>query len=254
MPDHEPVSHDEDSLEIQPRPVDEVVLRAVLLVTLVRRAALELTEAQKTREDSFERDTDRFELYSWVKKELLSLATGDELSLLRVPVGEMAEDQVNACLSAAGPAAALGWSLGIVDKLDAADADEMSIEQLMTWAPEPWDEVARLARRSALRTDDMLARERERWELWHWRSALNPDDLEHGEDADVMIAEVAAEADAAGLVPQAGGDLAANGRPFGSLPDDVQAGIADLAADYLHALNWVCGFGERWSDVPLYPE
>ncbi len=244
----------DDSIDIDPRPVGEIARRAALLVALLRRVALEAPVDGADENDSFMRETDRFDLYSWARREFADDMTEDERALLRAPAGALDEDEIDTCLAATGPARALAWCLGGLDLLLPSDAPEARADHLADWAPQPWEEVQRWARRLSLRTDDELAGERELWELWHWRATLVEDELEPGENLGDVIGTVARDAAETGLVVTAGEDFAIGGQSFAALSGEEQDAVAVLAEGYLHALNWACGFGETWDTTPLYPD
>ena len=244
----------EESIEIDLRPIDEIVRRAVLLLSLVRRATMEEADPSGDENDAFERETDRFELYSWSKRELASVWTEEEQALLGTPAGEASPDQADLCLSASLPANAICWSLGIVDELTISDIDNLNLDRLLGWASQPWDEVSRLAGKASSRDEESIAQMRERWELWNWRAMLDETDLEPGEDLDDVVGDVAVVALETGLIEVVDGDFAVDGQPFRSINSDQHGAIAHLAENYLVALNWVCGFGDTWDNVPLYPD
>ncbi len=66
-----------------------------------------------------------------------------------------------------------------------------------------------------------------------------------------VIREVAGEAARAGLIVDvAGGDFTADGRPYRDLDEEALGMAAAIAAERHHALNWLCGFGTDWDNVP----
>lgn len=244
----------DDALDIEPRSHEEVTRRAVALAILVRRAALEERNPDGGEQEAFERETDRFELYSWAVKEFGDTILQDERELLRTPAGGLSPEAIDTCLAAILPAEALRWALGLAERLDLLADPDTLVEPLMSWCPVPWEDVTTFARRHTLRPDERLAEERERWELWHWRSTLEPTDHDPNEDLNAVVADVAREAATAGLIQVVEGDFAVDTRPFRALSADERTAIADRAEANLLALNWVCGFGETWDTVPLYPE
>ena len=247
-------SNVDESIDINLRPIDEIVRRAVLLLSLVRRAAIEPADPSSEEDDAFERETDRFELYSWAKREFADTWAEDEHVLLSIPAGELLSDHVEHCLSAAPPANALCWSLGVVDDLTSDDIETLPLDHLLNWASTPWDEVGRLARKASLRDEERIAQMRERWELWYWRATLDDTDLDPGEDLGELVGDVAAGASESDLVNLIDADFGVDGQPFRSIDADQQATIAQLAEHNLIALNWVCGFGDSWESVPHYPD
>lgn len=243
-----------DTIEIEPRQVDAIARRAAVLVALIRRAAFESPDADEGENDAFTLETDRFDLYSWVRREAATAMTERERSLLATPAGDLDEESVDECLLATVPARALAWSLRALDALSPSDSPELHADTLTGWAPEPWNEVGRWMRKLVPRPEAALAEERERWELWHWRATLTRDHVEPGEDLASVVADVAREASNSGLIVSTQDDFAVDGKPFGSIPTDRRETVALLAQGYLHALDWICGFGDTWDDVPLYPD
>jgi hypothetical protein len=234
---------DEESIDIRPWPVIELVGRAVVLASVARRGMLEVD----TQRDVFDLETDRFDLLTWARTELQSWLSDAELGLLSKPVGELDEDDLAECDNALIGASTIGWALNVVtgDQL-ALPQDGVAEEHILEWAPEPWAKVRQLATRIRLRTDEALAEERERWELWYWRAT-------EAEDASDALSEVVAEVRGSGLIPIAENDLATDaGLPFSSLSADDQDDVAWLSELRLRALNWVCGFGESWEAAPIY--
>lgn len=235
---------DQDALDVNVRPVMDLVRRAVVLAAIAERGVLEV-DADRA---PYERDTDRFELLSWIRSAMAGAVTPDELRVLATPIGELGDD-LSRCDNALIEAAAIGWALGIVpgDQLPVPQ-DGAAEEALLAWTPAPWTDLDRLARRLEPRAEDAMASERERWEVWYWRAV----DAEHDTDA---LADVVADLAESGLIPTMDGDFATDAaEPFGRLTADEQEDIGWLAEHRLLALNWVCGFGDRWDDVPLYPD
>lgn len=233
----------EESLDIEIRPAIDLVRRAAVLAAVAERGVLEV-DADR---EEYERDTDRFDLLSWVRSALAGTASPTELRLLETPVGGLGED-LALCDDALIAGSTVAWALGVVpaDRLPVPD-DGDAEERLLEWAPSPWSELDRIARKLQPRSEEQIASERERWEVWFWR-AMDADD-------EAAIADVAAELAESGLIPTISNDLATDAaEPFGSLTPDEQETIAWLAEHRLRALNWVCGFGDDWASVPLYPD
>ena len=99
-------------------------------------------------------------------------------------------------------------------------------------------------------------RQRELAEIWHWRATtelLRRDAPAADRRAyDAAIEEVAAEARVAGFVPALrDGDFLVRGRSIKQTADTDVNDLAAVSGQRLRALNWVCGFGRSWDDVPL---
>ncbi len=237
------IDHD-DSLDIQVRPAIDLVRRTALLAVIAERGVLEI-DAER---GDYERDTDRFELLSWARGALAGPVTGEELRLLATPIGELGDD-LSRCDDALTGAATIAWALGIVDsdRLP-VPPDGDAEERVMTWAPAPWTDLDRIARKLQLRSEAAIATERERWELWYWRST-------DADEATGSVDDVVADLAESGLIPTADGDFATDAaEPFEKLTPEQQDEIAWLAEHRLRALNWACGFGDDWESVPLYPD
>lgn len=231
----------DDELDIQPWPLLELIGRAVALTSVAKRGLLEVDEDL----DPFSKETDRFELSTWARTELTNWITDAELTTLNTPIGSMTEDQMLLADEALYAGGAVAWALrGVPDERMPMPDTEAFIVSVMEWAPTPWDKVRQLQKRVRLRSDQELADERERMELWYWRGEtdISDDDL----------ADVVAEVSAAGLIPIVGGDFATDdGISYATLSEDDRDDLTWIAEQRLRALNWVCGFGESWETAPL---
>lgn len=238
-------AHDDDFLDIQPWPAIELIGRAVTLASLARRGMLEVDDQR----DPFDVETDRFDLATWARTELQNWITDRELALLNTPVGDLDDEGLAECDDALISASSVAWALRAVPADDLPVPEDGEAEQqVLAWTPEPWAKVRPLQSRVRVRSDEELAEERERWELWFWRAT-------DGRDDDEALADVVADVQESGLIPIVDGDFATRAAvPFRGLDADSQDDIAWLAELRLRALNWVCGLGETWDSAPLYPE
>lgn len=230
----------DDEIDIQPWPVLELIGRAVALTSVAQRGLIEVDDDN----DVFTRETDRFELSTWARTELTNWITDYELAILNTPIGNLTEEQMLLADEALYAAGAVAWALRTVpdEYMPTPDSDKFNTS-VLAWAPGPWDQVRKLQKQVRLRSDEDLAGERERMELWYWRGS---NDISAGE-----LAEVVAEIDAADLMPTVSGDLGVEGVAFGDLPADDRDEITWIAEQRLRALNWVCGFGDSWETAPL---
>lgn len=235
---------DGDSLDIHVRPAIDLVRRATVLAAVAERGVLEIDVDR----DDYERDTDRFELFSWIRRDGAGTVTSEELRLLATPIGELGDD-MSRCDAALTGTTAIAWALGIVTAIQLpVPPDGVAENDVLAWAHAPWTDLDRLARKLQVRDETTIATERERWELWYWR-AVDADETT-GPPVDV-VANVAES----GLIATVRGDFSTDAAmPFGALPPDDRDEIAWLAEHRLRALNWVCGFGDAWDSVPLYPD
>lgn len=231
----------DDELDIQPWPVLELIGRAVALTSVAKRGMLEVDDEG----DVFSNETDRFELSTWARTELANWITDAELAILNTSIGNLSEEQMLLADEALYAAGAVAWALRSVnaDRLPIPDDDEFN-GAVMEWAPGPWDKVRNLQKRVRLHSDEELATERERMELWYWRANddVSADDL----------AEVVAEVAEAGLIEIVDGDFATDGGvAFAALDEEFRDDIAWISEQRLRALNWVCGFGDSWETAPI---
>lgn len=246
--------HD-DYIDIDLRSADEIAGRAVVLGTLVRRAMLDVMEAEDDDDpapddDLFDRDGIRFDLLAWLREQEPDAVEPDDADILNKPVGELTDDELDLCTDATDALAALLWVIGIEPALASpSDLENGGVEIGDT--PEPWDDVREFHRATDLRGDEAVAREREIAELWYWRAAMSATGEPTGPEDVQTIRAVAAEASAAGLVAVTGGDFEVDGKPFTQIAKAVREEILAGAAARLRALNWACGYGDTWADTPL---
>jgi len=237
----------EDDIEIEPWPPIELVGRAVVLATLARRYAIELESQEEG--DPFDLETQRFDLSAWSRTELTSWLTDEELRILQTANGELTSDDADACEDAIVGGVAVMWALGVLQESNLPWGEDDRLERsLLEWAPEPWGNVRPLVKRVQVRAVEDLAFERERWELWYWRSRF-PESLDI--ESRGAIAEAAVEATEAGLITARDNDFLVDDRTFGELDELEHEAIAATSFARLHALNWVCGLGKTWESTPL---
>lgn len=244
---------EDDSVEINLRAVSEVVRRAVALITVARRGAIEEASSGVPTEEAYAAESDRFELYSWARQVLADAITDSELTMLLAETGSLDGDDIEYCAEALISAEALCWSVGITVDLPApAFPSDSTIDAMFKWSPGPWQELDRLAAGATFRNELAIAQERERRELWHWRSSLDPDDFKSPETLALAILDTAHEAHDAGLILLSGDDFSLHGEPFATLASQQIDRIGAIAELQVVALNWVCGYGDSWESAPLY--
>jgi hypothetical protein len=127
---------------------------------------------------------------------------------------------------------------------------------------EPFDaeEVAAVQLDDAdLRDSEEIGLERESARLWHWRArttslqAAGALELpERYATFDQLIAATAMRGYEQGVLPTPiRGDFGAYGKVYRQLAPEQHAEAHSIAVERHHALNWLCGAGETWDDVPL---
>jgi hypothetical protein len=244
-----------DELDIELRTAHDVAVRMVCIGAVCRRAFLESGEDTAALD---ERQAERFDLAAWLQHEGLAGAVSpNEWETIQTPVGRLGAD-VAACLSWQSEAfVALAWALGLLDSMPGypTTAEPGPLFELI---PSPWDESRGFTSQARLRDETTIARERERAELWAWRAEM--DEILASGDATTVdetiaaIGEVAREAHRAGLLPApVARDFAVSESSYRELPGATRADAVSVTEHRLRALNWVCGFGVSWDDVPLDP-
>jgi len=101
--------------------------------------------------------------------------------------------------------------------------------------------------------------ERKSARLWHWRARTTALQADGGVELppryasfDQLIAATAMRGFEQELLPAPmRGDFPAYGKVYRHLSPEQLGEAQTIAAERHHALNWVCGLGQQWDDVPL---
>ena len=123
------------------------------------------------------------------------------------------------------------------------------------------DEVAAVELEGAkLREAEEIEVERDSARLWHWRARTTELQAAGGEvelperfeTFDQLIAATAMRGFEQGVLPAPiRGDFRAYGKAYRQLTAEEHAEAHSIALERHHALNWLCGEGASWEDVPL---
>jgi hypothetical protein len=245
------VHGDEDEIDVELRSPVEVRTRLLILAAVLRRLALEYPSV----DDSSDLSAEAFDEREWLREQdLLSELTPGEAALLDSQPGLVAPEAVSEASWQSEALVMLGWAVdALALPLVGALSDPRPIIEVV---PHPWDETQDWLRDPAIVSELEVVREREVAEIWYWRLTIEAlrrsAPLAVSADYEEAIRDVAAEALDAGLVPTLrGGDFTVRGKRVKDLsPNDVDELIA-VIGQRLRALNWVCGFGSSWDDVPL---
>jgi hypothetical protein len=238
----------EDELEINLRPAPEVARRLLILTALAEH--LSFAEGDPSGLDEVASST--FDLREWLRtEEIWPDLTQDEVVLLSDGTSSGVDpDQfsVQETLEAIG---ALAWALRLVPALQ-ADLPA-GVDTLIPSLPHPWDSTQTWMRGLELRSLDEVASGREAAELWTWR-LLTEDDLRQAFGAEQetlrdVIHEAEREGRTAGILPRGG--FRVQGRDISTLNLTERNTLLATSLARLQALNWVCGYGDRWDSVPL---
>jgi hypothetical protein len=244
---------DELTIEINLRSPFETGVRKLIVAALVRVALAEseIDEAIDPDREAAEVEElrDSLEYGPWSGH-----VTAAEREFLRLAGRELTEEAILETMWRVEAVAALHWASFGFERMSSPwrPADPAALAAAI---PAPFDEVDDYFNQLNVRDEETIALERERAELWAWRVAIR-EDLEGATAAEraellATIREAAAEALDAGLVAVARDDFAVDGRPFASTDPETRALIAEISLQRLHALNWLCGYGMSWDDVPL---
>jgi hypothetical protein len=175
-----------------------------------------------------------------------SRALGDEL---RVALAKLPDDDP-AVVDAVWRGEALGTLLWALQLLELPAYDQ----------PFDAEQVAAAELEGAeLRDGEELELERDSARLWHWRArttglqAAGALELpERYATFDQLIAATAMRGYEQGVLPAPmRGDFRAYGKVYRHLSPEQHAEAHSIAVERHHALNWLCGAGETWDDVPL---
>jgi hypothetical protein len=175
-----------------------------------------------------------------------SRALGDEL---RAALAKLPSDDP-AVVDAVWRGEALGTLLWALQLLELPAYDE----------PFDPEQVAAVALDDAdLRDAEEIELERDSARLWHWRArttslqAAGALELpERYATFDQLIAATAMRGYEQGVLPAPmRGDFRAYGKVYRHLTPEQHAEAHSIAVERHHALNWLCGEGETWDDVPL---
>lgn len=241
-------------IDITLRSAEEVGARLVVLAALCRRLFLEDPAAKDVLGEDPE--AERWDLAAWLNEHGLDAhLTPQERDLLNRPAGSLSEEDLASETWLSEALVALAWSAALVDALP-PPVEPSEPGPVLARTPAPWDDVRPFLKSITLRNEEEIARERERAEIWAWRAGIEAERrAAQGRAAlelQETIAAVVREAVASEFLPSSGlADFPVDGMPFSAIPDERWEQIAVITTARLHALNWLCGFGERWDDVPL---
>jgi hypothetical protein len=180
-----------------------------------------------------------------VAERCASLTAAVREALAKLPEGE--EDP--AVLDAAWQAEGLGMLLWALSRIELPPYDlAFDHDRLLATAIDG----------ATLRSIDEIELERQTAQLWHWRartSSLRADDAlelpERWRSFDQLIAATAMRGHEQGLLPRPlRGDFPAFGTVYRELAPGQRSEAESIAWERHRALNWLCGFGKSWDDVP----
>ncbi|HLL51115.1 MAG TPA: DUF4272 domain-containing protein [Thermomicrobiales bacterium] len=242
---------DEESIDIQLRPPTVVAERCIVLASLVRRLWI---ESSLSVNDPGDWSAEAFDLREWLRAEgIWESLTPAEGDFLQRPAGDLAEDEIAVIAWQAEGLATLGWALRLTTLLPPGVLGD--ITAVVQAVPAPWDDTAAWTRSALLRSESEIATERDRAEIHEWRIAIEgPRRLSSKDERreyEAAIADVVREARMSRLLESDCDDFVVGDRLIASFNDLDLERFSSLAEERLRALNWLCGFGTSWDEVPL---
>jgi hypothetical protein len=239
----------EDEIDVTIRPAREVAARAIVLATLLRRLALE-----RGKDAAEEANAEAFDLREWLRDHgLLDAASARERALLARPATTLSDDEIAVWSWQGAALEAISWSLRPLPANPRRSP--ASLEDILDTIPAPWDDPDDWIRTASIQPVETIAGERERAEVWHWRAITEALRRETPPGArgeiDGAIRDVVREASASGVVEVSGGDFLVGSQRIRDLAPNALDELQMTTAERLRTLNWLCGFGESWDDVPL---
>jgi hypothetical protein len=242
---------EQDEIDVELRSAVEIRTRILILASVLRRLALEAAPPDGDGEPIAE----AFDEREWLREHGLAFElTPREAALLDSPLGSIAPEATIEASWQGEALVVLGWAIGAGD---APSVNGISDPRpVIDIVPRPWDAIQDWLSEPGTVSESEVVRHREVAEIWHWRMTTEvlrrSGSAADSQDFEEAIRDVAAEALDVGLVPSLrDGDLSVRGRRIKELSGDDIEELVAVTGQRLHALNWLCGFGNSWDDVPL---
>lgn len=240
-------------MEAQTRPSAEAVAhRALSLVSVLFRDNLERAIALEQRPRAVVEKLNTL-LKEWMDREgVRERLSKRESALMEIALGgwdDRAVADISWRVEAVGM---LLWSVGVIDAV--APYDQMfALEDVMPTLG-VFSETAPLMGRLSARSDEVLQRQRDIAEVWHWRARAAELQRRSGlAPAPQNLQNALGRAQAAGAfdsVPSCG-DLLAFGKPYRELTAEEATTCAVIARERYLALNWMCGRSADWDETAI---
>jgi hypothetical protein len=245
-------THDDlDEIDLELRSPVEIRTRILILASILRRLSLE----DAAIEDGGDVSAEAFDEREWLREQgLAGKLTAGEAELIDGPPGTAGPEAISEASWQGEALVVLGWAIGALDMPPVGTLSDP--RPLLDFVPRPWEGAKEWLGDAGIVSESEAAREREIAEIWYWRlttEALRrtaPSADRH--DYEEAIREVAAEAHAAGLLPGLrDGDFSVHSASIKQLSETEVDELIAVTGQRLRALNWLCGFGDSWDDVPL---
>jgi hypothetical protein len=237
-----------DSIDIELRSPRTVARRCIILTTILRRFSIDATPHDDPNEAAFD-------FREWLRAEGLwdDATQGEQAFFMRPSDKPEPEGGLDLALSAES-LSTIAWALGLLPSL--ADDHLAELSSLVDGIPAPWETTALWIAAQTLRPEAEIARMREFQEIWNWRYEIEFDrrsakgrDLSETERVIHVVTHDAIAADL--LPPGQNGGFTFNGVAVTAMDSPEIAGLQLLTQERLVALNWICGFGDGWDNVPV---
>ena len=242
---------DVDEIDVELRAPQEVRARILILSSILRRLALETAPLPGEGDPV----ADAFDEREWLRDQgLTSQLSAPEAAFLDGRPGSASSEAIMELSWQAEALVALAWAVGLLD-MPAVDVPP-DLGWIVDLVPRPWDAINTWMSDPAIVSESDAAQQRESAEIWHWRATTESVRRQAASadrrDYDAAIAEVVVEASSAGLIPTLlDRDFPVRGRSIKEISDSAIDELIAVTGQRLRALNWLCGYGTTWDDVPL---
>jgi hypothetical protein len=180
----------------------------------------------------------------------------NERGFIERPYSEVTQQMLIDALWGVESIVCLLWALGYISELP--PYDQQAAPALTNKLPAEPSEV--LVKKAVLRPHELIEKQRNLAELWHWRSrsrqlqeSKHKFTLPNNMTIHDVIGIASAKAALHGMIPSLiGDDFPAFGKAYRDLTVEEYSQATSIALERNRALNWLCGFapGNHWSKTP----
>jgi hypothetical protein len=244
----------ETELTIEVRSTASIAARLLILNAVVNRLALELSASMSPASDEDWRSL-RFDIVAPLRiSGIIDHASANERDLI-TNLDPVSLESLEVFADSGEALETILWAMGAGQEMPGPPRP-FPAKGLSTLDFTGSDVLQRVSETLTRPTDEEAARMRETAELWHWRAIIEIDfraekDPTARHEMESLIAEVAQEAESAGLLQAEHGDFSTTDRPIRQWDTADLFIFAACVKARLHALNWLCGIGDDWDTVPL---
>lgn len=235
--------------------VEEIATRAIILLCLSDRCALERTVIGGRVYTIKQRDEQRKAIYQWlVDKNYILSITLNEKKLFEQEVGLGKKDEILSKQIQYEAIEPCLWSLGLEDKLSEYDSfvvkDFHPLLQI-----DKAHSLEKLLNACKLRTFEEIVLQKEISMLWHWRARESNNSIFNFKSAKEIITSCFGDRylqviDKMQTFKNNQDDFVVNNRPFNILNSEEKNRVRTIAQWRHHAFEWIVG-DKKWDDVEL---